>query len=193
MKKVLILVLLFVLSGCASFTSRSFSISANKKSNFSLKSEQKKNITFSISLYQQITDMSSSLNEEDLIKEIKEKLKECKLFNKIYYTKKHKNDNHIHFDVVVTGTPAFNTSVKGYFFLWTIPMWSNIYVDITMFYYKNNKEVFSLSAAQKVKDVFWLPFIIVSPVLNHATAGSRIRENALDYFLNAIIEEKLYE
>lgn len=82
--------------------------------------------------------------------------------------------------------------ISGYT-LTAFPVWISQYVDINMLFYINRKERLALSVAEKEKIFIWLPLIILTPAFNPISVEARIRENAFKYFLNAIIEEKLYE
>lgn len=82
--------------------------------------------------------------------------------------------------------------ISGYT-LTAFPVWISQYVDINMFFYIDQKERLALSVAEKEKAFIWLPLIILAPFFNPVSVEARIRETAFTYFLNAIIEEKLYE
>lgn len=196
MKCIILFVLL--LSGCANFSVGNIpSVSVNTK-NVKLKKEDKKDLTFSFSFYEGTSEFSSSLGQEKMIKTVKDIFGQSGLFNKVHYiSRKNLNKRekfHIHFDVKTTATPLGTQA--GLFagsFLTIIPTWINIYADTTMYVFQGNKEIYSLTAAENIKEVIWLPLIVLSPFLNHATVGAYVRNKTFEYFLNAIIEEKLYE
>ena len=77
--------------------------------------------------------------------------------------------------------------------LMTFPVWISQYIDINMSFYVNQKERLALSVAEKEKVFIWLPLIILAPFFNPDSVEARIRDHAFKYFLNEIIEERLYE
>lgn len=195
MKRIILFVLL--LSGCANFSVGNIpSVSVNTK-NVNLKKENKKDLTFSFSFYRGTSDFSSSLGQEKMVKTVKEIFGQSGLFNKVHYVPLEKREDfHIHFDVKTSATPLGTQNDLGLLsgtFLTIFPIWINIYADTTMYVYQENKEIYSLTAAENIKEVIWLPLIVFSPFLNHATVGAYVRNKTFTYFLNAIIEEKLYE
>lgn len=158
--------------------------------------KNKKDVSFSTSYYQQVGE-DILLNDKKLQKSILNSFNKSGLFKRVYYTPlKEKSDYHYHFDVKITGTnPAdkYSTGIAGAYMLLIFPTWVNHNVDISMTLFVNGEETYTITAAEKTKDIYWLPFLIFSPFFNHGTVGSHIRKKSMRYFINEIINEKLYE
>ncbi len=197
MRIIITICIIIILNGCMTYSAGNIPDIRKNLESTTLKKENRKDITFSFSFYRETSEMSFSLSEEKMVKTVKYIFDKSGLFNKVHYVPfEERSYHHLHFDVKMTATPIDTQSNLGLLsgsFLTLIPIWTNTYVDTTMFLYKGNTEVYSLTAAENFKDIIWLPFIIISPFLNHATVGSYVREKTFKYFLNAILEEKLYK
>lgn len=158
--------------------------------------EQRKDITFSMSYYEQVGD-KQFYDYSTMTSKIREYLSETNLFNKIHYvsTIAEKSKYHLHFDVKITGTSIENQNNYGAIWgatLGIFPMWIYFNKDTSMFVFSDDKEIYSITAPEKIKDVMWLPFIFLSPFFNHGTVNMYVRRKTLRYFMNEIIENKLY-
>ena len=190
--------MIFTLSGCASILSSEIPTNTevqniNISSNF-----QKRDMTFSISYFQEGTSIGSDfiVSPKDIKDKIKKTFKATGLFRKIRYVDlKDASEYHYHFNVVVSGPnvseqmlPAF---LSGYT-LTIIPIHNDFGVDISMQLYVKGEETYGISAPQRVRDLVWLPFFFTWPFLNHATTGHFAEKNAVNFFANEIIKNKLY-
>lgn len=195
MKKIISLLLAITMStGCVSF--RSGSLPVIPKEEIKTKTPySKRDVSFSISYYQQVGS-EIIISEKKLKDTIKNSFQESGLFNRIYSTSfSGKSKYHYHFDFKMTGTSyedqQANGLIAGYTLL-TIPTWNNFYIDITMYLFVDGKEVFSITTADRVTDLVWLPFAITWIFANHATMGAYIRKHSLKYFINEIKRNQLY-
>lgn len=198
MKKILLFLLIF-LSSCITvpdnYTPR---INSNNIKKLDTKSNIKKDITFSISYYDLVGADSQKNQEKIKIKItniLRKKLIKTNLFNKVHYvTFDEKSNNHLHFEIKLSGTNKEDSiaiaMLSGYT-LMTIPFWNRYNIDTTMFIYNNNKEIFSITAIESFRHIYWLPFIILSPILNYYTAINDIINRTIDFFIYNIIENKL--
>lgn len=191
MKKIMI-ILILCLNGCATYTSGNlYPVEAKK---VTLNPNERKNMTFSISYYSSTPQMGSILSEQNIVDKIKDTFKNAKIFNKIHFVPlEKKGDYHLHFNIKITGSNVLLAFYPTSFIAWSLPTWADTYIDMTMFVIIDDEVIYSSTITERTKDVFWLPLIVFSPFLNHATVGAYIRDKAFKYFLNAIIEEKLYE
>lgn len=197
--KYILIILFFILSGCATISTSSIPEIPTRDTQIFIEKENRKDITFSVTYLQEVVTSGNSIltDEHDMAEEIRDTLKETKLFRKIHYVEPSKaSDYHLHFNIMITGThPQTQTAtalIMGYT-LFIFPIWFNYNVDISMSLIVKDKEVYSVTAPQKVKDVFWLPFVIAWPILNHGIVGNHIENKAMDYFVSEIIENKLYD
>lgn len=192
MKKVFLFLLFLLLNACAVYTSGYMPLVKEPRIPYTEQHQKKYDLTFSIGSLG-----TSPKFEAVVIKEIKEFFGKTHLFNKIHYIPfKEKSSRHIHFDFIYAEQnpqEAMNLGFISGYTLTAFPVWISQYVDINMLFYINRKERLALSVAEKEKIFIWLPLIILTPAFNPISVEARIRENAFKYFLNAIIEEKLYE
>lgn len=187
---------ILLLSGCATISSGYIPMSDLEYSYLEITKEYRKDITFSLSYYSQVGTEESASEHRKMVKAIREHLQKTKLFKKVHYVSFEDRSNyHYHFDMKSTGTPPKNqiaTAMLAGYTLTLIPMWMNFNIDTTMFLYVNNKEVYSVTAPENIKDVYWLPFIVISPFFNHMTTGAYVRNKTLSYFMIQIINNQLY-
>lgn len=184
------------LSGCASTVISDIPLS-NNQNIVNIRDKDRKKITFSISYASDINEIYGKEVTENLKKKISKKLSESNLFKKVRYTENPENFEkmHYHFNVVLSGSNTFQKELNTIVALSTmmiVPTAEYYGIDISMHVTKNNNEIYSISAPQRIKDVFWLPYIFLSPFKNHSTAKTKIEDNALDYFLDEIVRERLY-
>ena len=195
MKKFISLLLSISLSiGCVSF--RSGTLPEISKEEIKIKRHyRKRDVSFSVSYYQQVGG-DIIISEKKLKDTIKDSFQKSGLFNRIYSTPfSGKSKYHYHFDFKMTGTSYEDQFAKGMiagYTLLTIPTWNNFYIDITMYLFVDGKEVYSVTTADRVTDLVWLPFAITWIFANHATMGSHIRKHSLKYFINEIKRNRLY-
>ena len=161
-----------------------------------LKKEERKDITFSLSYNSEVGDEVSQQIQKTMIDTVKNNFRESQLFNRIHYLPYNKNNKyHYHFDIKLSGPNIIQQEAAGLMAgmtLCLIPTKISYYVDITMFVFENGKEKYSITAPEEVSDVFWLPLIITSPFMNHYTSVSRVVNKSTNYFIQKIIENKLY-
>ena len=157
-----------------------------------------KDVTFSVHYLQDIfpTGGSAITNQEDFINDIRDAFKTSNLFHKVHYVPlEHASNYHYHFNILMTGTQfqeKMPISILWELTLGVIPMWWNYNLDISMHLFVDKQEVYSVTAPQRVKDVFWLPLFLALPILNHGTVGNHVENEAVDYFISEIIENRLY-
>ena len=198
MKKILLFLFIF-LSGCITvsdnYTPR---INFNNIKKPDIKPNIKKDITFSISYYDLVGADSQNNQEKIKIKItniLRKKLINTNLFNKVHYvTFDERSNNHFHFEIKLSGTNKEDSMaiamLSGYT-LMTIPFWNRYNIDATMFIYNNNEEIFSITTIESFRHIYWLPFIILSPILNYYTATNDIANRIIDFFIYNIIENKI--
>ena len=196
MKKILVILIVLFITGCATIPAGYTPNKNLNDYNVKLDKKDRKDITFSISYYSQVSDDETEKFYKMMMKSVKENFAKTKLFRRVHYVPfEQKGKYHYHFDMKLTGTPPnkqLATGLLSGYTLMLFPMSMEFYVDTTMFLYVNNKEVYSVSSPELVRDVYWLPFIILSPFLNHSTVGSSVINNNIEYFIGNIIENKLY-
>ncbi len=198
MKKfVLVYVVLSVLSGCATISSSNEEYVVPDYESITVAKKDKKDITFSVSYYTQASD-DSFVGKEKITEKVRQELKESGLFGKVAM---NANDDdmgklHYHFEIKVQdadyGTQVALGTLAG-LSLTLIPVWVGTDIDATMFVFKNSKEVHSTSISTKETDVVWAPLLVLSPFLNHWTVGSYNNDKIMNYFMNDIIDNKLYK
>lgn len=196
MTKKIFLFLTFFVVGCATIPSGYISHSNVDVNNIKIDKKTRKDITFSVNVYSQVgNDVVDMLNTK-MIKATKEHFSKTGLFKRIHGVSfKQKSKYHFHFDIKLTGTMQNEQMLRAYLCGMTmalIPVNFDYYLDTTMFIYIDGKEVYSITSPEKIQDIYWLPFIVLSPFLNYLTISDRIIENNMNYFINKIIEEKLY-
>ena len=183
------------LFSCATYSS-GYIPNVSLETNIFIPAEQKKDITFSLSYYEQVGD-GQFYDYTSMISKIREYLSETNLFNKVHFvpTLDNKSEYHLHFDVKITGTSIENQNDYGALWgsiLGIFPMWIYFNKDISMFVFSGDKEIYSVTAPEKIKDIMWLPLIFFSPFFNHGTVNAYVRRKTLRYFMNELIENKLY-
>lgn len=194
MKKCLLFFLVYVLTGCAAYIHGY--IPNEKENSIMIDKEKRKDIAFSISYDSQIGNELSGYIQKTMIDDIKDTFGKSQLFGRVHYLPySDKNKYHYHFDIKLSGANPSEQSEKGTLIgltLGLIPISINYYVDITMFVFENGKEVYSITAPEEVSNVYWLPLIIVSPFMNYYSAVPRVLNKSNRYFLQKIVENKLY-
>lgn len=194
MKKYLVLFLVYMLTGCVAFVQGY--IPNKKEDSITLDKEKRKDITFSISYDSQIGNELSDYIHKTMVDDVKDTFGKSQLFRRVHYLPySDKNKYHYHFDIKISGASPSEQSEKGALVGLTfglIPISINYYADITMFVFENGEEVYSITAPEKISNVYWLPFIIASPFMNYYSAVPRVLNKSNRYFLQKIIENKLY-
>jgi hypothetical protein len=157
---------------------------------------EKKDITFSVGYYHQVDSIDSSYRT-GVVNTFRKYFDRTNLFSKIHYVSTDEPSYyHYHFMVrmVGEGTHANHIAI-GYLSgiaLMLIPFWLNNDIDITMTYSIGGKEIYSVTIAERMTEVFWLPLVAVSPIFNSFTAEYYIENKVAKYFMNEIMENKLY-
>ena len=197
MKNLYLIILLSIfISGCATMPAGYIPKTNQTNKNIILDKADRKDITFSISFNSEVGNEESDKLYKMLMNTIKEKFTETKLFRRVHFVPfEQRGKYHYHFDMKLTGSlpnQQIAIGTLGGMTMLTIPVVMNFYVDTTMYLYINNKEVYSISSPELVRDIYWLPLIILTPFLNHHTVGASIINNNIEYFLENIIENKLY-
>lgn len=199
MKKIICLIgIIFLLSGCVSILSSEIPSEEIKKANIS-KGHTKRDMTFSINYFQEGASLGQELivNKKDIKEKIRETFKSTGLFKKIKYVDlTEASEYHYHFNVVVSGpntTEQMGPALLSGYTLTIFPIYNDFGVDISMQLYVKGEEIYGVSAPQRVRDFVWLPFFFTWPFFNHATTGYYAEKNAINFFANEIITNKLYE
>lgn len=190
--KHLVYVLIFILSGCITY-------SAGHTPNYTLLKHEyttPQDITFSISIYQQI-DNYSITPKKKMIEIIRKHLAESGLFRRVHYVPSisYASASHYHFSVMITGNSPqdrISAGIGSIYTLGIIPIVTTDNIDIAMTFYAKNKEIYSVSAPEKIKTIIWLPFIALSPFFNKTTTGYYVRNKIMKFFVNEIIKHRLY-
>lgn len=91
-----------------------------------------------------------------------------------------------------TPTEIFSASYISGSTLMSIPIWLTFNVDATMFVYHENKKVYSITTAERIIDLYWLPSIVLMPFFNHLTVINQVENKILNYFASEIINNKIY-
>ncbi|MBP3546347.1 MAG: hypothetical protein J6K16_04355 [Alphaproteobacteria bacterium] len=193
MNKFIILVTLF-LSSCVTYSSGEVpSVSLDYETTRN-EIKEKKDVTFSVSFDESI-GKNVNKYEKKLANSIKEYLKESKFFDKVYYTT-NQGDLHYHFEGHFAGTDPQTRYGMGLllgYTLFLIPMEESYDVDVTMHVFRKGKEVYAITAPNRVNRLYWLPFIVTWPFANYITVGNYVIRKDMRYFMSEIIENKLYE
>lgn len=195
MKNIFAACMILGLFGCATISSSDISGAKPDYNAVQIEKEKRKDITFSVSVHQQMSD-HVFLSTDSMAEKIKDVFKESKLFGKVHWVPKDEPSNHhYHFDIKVTGTDESNQMLAGTLSgltLTLIPVFINYDIDITMFVTKKGKEVYSSAVPVSAHDVIWAPFLVLSPFLNHGTIGMSIKSSTMNHFMSEIIDNKLY-
>ena len=191
MKKI-ILVLFVFLFGCAIVPTSNIP-EYREAEQPKIEKNERKNISFSVNVYGSGGNLFFA-KKEDLIDDIRTKLKESGLFKKVTYSSEPYEDLHYNFEFKKTiySDDELGASMASAYSLFLIPLWVRHYVDSTLFVTKNGKEVYSTSVPSKITIVFWAPSLILTPIFNIATAENNITKTHMNYYINEIIDNKLY-
>ena len=156
-----------------------------------IEKNERKDISFSVNVY----GGGDFFAKQDMIDNIKTKLKETGLFKKITYSSEPYEDIHYNFEfkkTIYSNFDAFAVVMVESYSLFLIPAWVKHYVDSTMFVTKNGKEIYSASVPAKITVVMWAPLLVLSPIFNTATVDNYMIKKHLNYYVNEIIDNKLY-
>lgn len=196
MKNFIFIICSFLYIGCATYTGGYMPKTTSKAAPPLLSEEQKRDVSFSISYYQQVGS-EIIISEKSITKGVKTALEKSNLFRHVYNIPlDSKSTYHYHFDVKLTGTsPEDQMSlglISGYTLL-IIPTFFNYYIDTTMYLFVDNREVFSSTVSEKITDFVWLPLVATWPFMNHGTIGLSLKKKILRHFIHEIVQNKLYE
>jgi len=152
-------------------------------------------ISFSVEIVSEIGSFSV-IDQEDLVPKIKEQLRETGLFKKIVYAPFSKRqDKHLHFQLVVSGTKEDEAQAFGMLSgltLMMIPISIDYYSDMSIFIIESNNEIFSAAASEKINQILWLPFIVVSPFFNDYVTGHRVVNSQIAYLVSEISANNIF-
>lgn len=156
----------------------------------------RRDITFSV-------DFTSDLgpetwfSEEEIIKAVRTQLTESGLFRKVSYVlPQNASDYHFAFKVSHTGTDVnarMGLGVLCGLTLTALPVWVNNELNWSLSVQSKGKEVYAASSQQGVTDIYWGPFIVASPFMNHLTLGGGMKKKPLRYFVREIRTNRLNE
>lgn len=183
----------FLFTGCVSVLSGGSapSMSTIRKAN----TQPPRDITFSVEFTDELPEMDSFTDKEEVVLAIREAFEESGMFGKVHYVEPNQpGPYHLRFKVIMTGTSMnrrLGNGVLAGFTLTTIPVWQSTELDWSMIVFSNGQEVFSASTEESLTDIIWLPAIIGSPFFNHGTMTGSLHERAARYFLNEIQKSRL--
>ena len=137
------------------------------------------------------------MTKEDVIMAVRNEFEKSGMFGRVrYVSPEQAGAYHIHFKVIEGGMSMNTRNALGFLSgltLMTIPVWINTDVDWSMIAMANGREVFSATSEQRLTDFDWLPCVIGSPFLNHATRKGEMSRKAVDYFIKELRENRIHE
>lgn len=71
--------------------------------------------------------------------------------------------------------------------LFTIPMWINMYLDMSAILYLKDKPVYSSATSEKIRCYVWLPFLPIGLIWNQWWAWTTQERKCCRYLINRII------
>lgn len=185
-----------IISGCATISSSNEPSIKPDYESVTIIKENKKDVTFSVGYHVQMNE-DVFVGQEKVVETVRDTFKKSELYGKVTMNSGDSNESdlHYHFDIKVSGPSVDDQMLIGYvsgLTLMLIPVWISADIDATMFVFKNGKEIHSASISTVGTDIYWAPLVILTPFLNHATVGSYNKNKIMRYFMNEIIEQKLY-
>ncbi len=153
---------------------------------------QKYAITYSVD-YLSDGDISiGRASQRQYIGWIKSAMEQSGAFSSVAYREFHSKSNyHIHFLVHYSCMPVNEAVATGYVMgstFMAIPMWINMYLDISAIVYLNGVPVYAPCTAENIRCYVWLPFFPVGLVWNQWWAWTTQEKKCCRYLLNQIIE-----
>ena len=195
MKKCFIIVLFFILSSCI-YTITDYTPNIEQKLNVNLSNKDKKDITFDLLVLDRDGIDYNGQYKKKLVNNIRKALENSKLFRKISYVENGGDNSKYHYWFVVKftkrGDKIFSNEFLSMILFHTIPTETNGYnIDITM-HVRGYNEIYSITTTETIKEFAWLPLCLISPFLNLNKAVNNIEKKIFNYFINEIINNKLY-
>ena len=191
--RIFVFLFVFLLNGC-SWNTFYFPVVRDDAPFLKLSDTQKKEITYSISVFGE-NYLIAGQSENKLRKIWKENLVNLHLFKRVRYAfPSEKSKYHFHFTYVYGGLSAQETetvlsiSVGS---LSILPVGTHRTFDVVMTAYLDGKEVYSIVASTKQKQVVWLPLLICLPVT--ITSNFNYDSRYQDYLMKMIVDNKLYD
>ncbi|GFO73444.1 hypothetical protein BJAS_P4255 [Bathymodiolus japonicus methanotrophic gill symbiont] len=189
-RKLVVCLVMIINTGCATF-SRGYTPETVTTTSRYTDSDTVplQDISFSVDLISEIGRFDA-LSKEDIVEEVKEKLRATGLYKKILYAPFIKKESkHFYFQIIISGTKEEEGFFLGYLSgltVMSIPVISDYYSDMSVFIIEKNNEVFSASASEKIIKIIWLPLIILSPLFNDYAIANKVLEKQVDYLIREI-------
>lgn len=191
LKAALLVLIAIAIHGCATISSDYTPAPLDLSK---LQVDVKQDVSFSIEIISEIGRFNI-IEKEDLVLIIKENLKATKLYKKIAYAPfDKKSNNHLHFQFVISGTKESQAAGIGFLyglFFMTIPIFADYYSDMSVFLIKSDEEKFSASATEKINKIYWLPFILISPVFNDYVTANKVVSEQIHYLVSKVANNHL--
>lgn len=185
--------LVFLLNGC-SWSTFYFPVVRDDLPIPKLLDSQKKEITYSVSVLGE-NSLTGRFGENELRKIWKENLVKLHLFKRVRYAfPSEKSKYHLHFTYVYGGLSPQEAEAALSIYAGTLsifPVGMHRTFDVVMTAYLDGKEVYSIVASTKQKQVLWLPLLICLPVT--ITSNFNYDSRYQDYLMKMIIDNKLYD
>lgn len=177
----------FTLSGCLQIP-----LGYTPSVDFPQDNENKKYaLTFSVD-YLSDGDVSiGRASQEKYIDWLKEDLRKSGAFNSVTYKPfSQKSNYHLHFLIHYSCMPVNESAGLGFlmgYTLCTIPMWLNMYLDMSAILYLNGTPVHSPTTAEALRCYVWVPFLPVGLVWNQWWAWTTQEKKCYRYLINDVI------
>jgi hypothetical protein len=148
-------------------------------------------LTFSVD-YLSDGDVSiGRASQEKYIDWLKEDLRKSGAFNSVTYKPfSQKSNYHLHFLIHYSCMPVNESAGLGFlmgYTLCTIPMWLNMYLDMSAILYLNGTPVHSPTTAEALRCYVWVPFLPVGLVWNQWWAWTTQEKKCYRYLINDVI------
>ena len=148
-------------------------------------------ITFSVDYISDGDQIIGLASNEKYIEWINAYLQSCGAFSSVGYKSfANKSNYHIHFLVHYSCMPSNEAAAIGFlmgYTFFTIPMWVNMYLDMSAVVYLNGKPIHSPSTTENLRCYVWLPFLPVGLVWNQWWAWTTQEKKCLRYLINDVL------
>lgn len=156
------------------------------------KNIRKYDLTFSVD-YLSDGDVSiGRASQTQYIEHFKEYLQESGAFAKVSYKNfSEKSKYHVHFVTHYSCMPVNEAIATGYLMGMTfcaIPMWVNMYLDMSAILYLNGKPVYSSATSENLRCYVWIPFLPAGLIWNQWWAWTTQEKKCCRYLVNSISE-----
>lgn len=157
-----------------------------------LSHSKKYTVTYSVDYISDGDVSMGRANEAMYINWLGEYLQKTNAFSKVAYRNfTAKSNYHIHFLIHYSAMPVNEAAVTVFLMGYTltaIPMWVNMYLDVSAIVYLNQKPVFSSATAEDVRCYVWLPFLPVGLVWNQFWVWTIQEKKVCRYLINEVVK-----